>query len=346
MRFFASFMLMLLNLTSHSHANVSYNLEAFTWGATTTRDVGELNYDGNATSQILVNVNEIKPGSLSVRESMCYYPNYKIYSYKEAKDHYIFIPKSVTTNTGQNIAIDIHQMPTNYSIVANNAKQYVLYNKGNDEYITTLRECRKVGESQVFNSSWASPFVLRLNTENISIGEHSGNIPINIARAEYYARTSALSLYRWSTDQIQAFVGKDHTVNLPFKIKIQNKCTITPSEINLAHGGNSILSADGHMASQSVWVNCKNSGNIALNLSLKAITSPTTSYTDGVGVGLGNGWDSVLKIDGSNISTTNPMINMSIPANSSFNVQSILRKTNNSQAGSLNGSAVMEVFLQ
>lgn len=346
MRFFASFMLMLLNLTSHSHANVSYNLEAFTWGATTTHDVGELNYDGNATSQILVNVNEIKPGSLSVRESMCHYPNYDLYSAKEAKDHYIFIPKSVTTNSGKNIAIDIHQMPTNYSIVANNTQQYVLYSQGKDEIKDTRRKCKIVGESQVFNSSWASPFVLRLNTENISIGEHSGNISINIARAEYYARTSSLPFYRWSTSQIQSFVKKDHAVTLPFKIKIQNKCTITPSEINLAHGGNSILSADGHMTSQSVGVNCENSGNIALNLSLKAITSPTTSYTDGVGVGLGNGWDSVLKIDGSNISTTNPTINMSIPANSSFNVQSILRKTNNSQAGSLNGSAVMEVFIQ
>ncbi|WP_072009499.1 PapG chaperone-binding domain-containing protein [Raoultella planticola] len=345
MRFFSFFMLMLLKLTNHAHASVSYNLEAFTWGAGDTHPVGELNYDGNATSQILVNVNEITPGSLIVRQRQCAYPNYTISSYKEAKDHYIFIPKSVKTGSGQNIAIDIHQMPTGYSIT-NEADQYVLYNKGVDEYKTTNRKCRIIGESYEFNSSWSSPFVLRLNTENLSVGKHTGEIPIKIARAEYYARTASNPLYRWSTSNISQFVQNDQSVTLPFNINIQNKCTITPSEINFAHGGNSILSADGHMSSQNVWVNCANSGNIALNVSLKAITSPTDSYTDGVGVGLGNGWDSVLKIDGSNISSTNPTIKMSIPANSSFNVQSILRKTNNSQPGSLNGSAVMEIYLQ
>ncbi|MEN1500902.1 hypothetical protein AAIH24_31305, partial [Pseudomonas aeruginosa] len=73
MRFFTFFMLMLLKLTSHSHASVNYNQEAFTWGATDTHDVGELNYDGNATSQILVNVNNINPGTLFVRRSVCAY---------------------------------------------------------------------------------------------------------------------------------------------------------------------------------------------------------------------------------------------------------------------------------
>lgn len=346
MRFFASFMLMLLNLTSHSHASVAYNQEAFTWGATDTHNVGELNYDGNATSQILVNVNEINPGILFVRQSVCTVPDYDLNTYKEGKDHYIFIPKTVTTNTGKNISIDIHQIPTGYSLIATTAQQYVLYNKGPDELILRKRKCKKVGESQVFDSSWTLPFVLRLNTESIPIGEHSGNISMNIARAEYYARTSAQPLYRWSTNEIQSFVANDKSVTLPFKIKIQNKCTIAPSEINFAHGGNSIVSADGHMTSQSVWINCVNSGNIPLNITLKAINPPTQSYTDGVGVGLGNGWDSILKIDGSNISTTNPTTKITIPANSSFNVQSILRKTNNSQAGSLNGSAIMEVFIQ
>ena len=346
MRFFTFFMLMLLKLTSHSHASVTYNQEAFTWGATDTHDVGELNYDGNATSQILVNVNDINPGTLFVRQSVCTYPDYDLATYKEGKDHYIFIPKSVTTNSGKNISVDIHQLPTGYSIIANTAQQYVLYNKGADEYIQKMRKCRKVGESQVFDSSWTSPFVLRLNTENIPIGEHSGNILMNIARAEYYARTTSQPLYRWNTNEIQSFVANDNSVRLPFKIRIQNKCTINPSEINFAHGGNSIVSADGHMTSKNIMVNCVNSGNISLNISLKAITPPTQSYSDGVGVGLGNGWDSILKIDSSNISTTNPTTKMTIPANSSFNVQSILKKTNNSQAGSLNGSAVMEVFIQ
>ncbi|MBW5823293.1 PapG chaperone-binding domain-containing protein [Yersinia enterocolitica] len=345
MRFFAYFVLMLLNLTSHSHANVNYNLESFIWGAQGTHDVGKLEYNGNAISQILVNVNEVNPGILYVKQSQCSLPNYDLYSYKEAKDHYIFIPKSVTTDSGQNITIGIHQIPTGYTMT-DNAQQYVLYSKGGDEFKATKRRCQQIGNSFNFQSSWSSSFVLRLSTENLSIGKYSGRIPIKIARAEYYARTASLSLYRWTLDDIQRFVGSDDAVTLPFDINIQNKCTITPSEINFAHGGNSIVSADGHMTSQSVGVNCASSGNIALNLSLKAIDPPTNSYTDGVGVGLGNGWDSVLKIDGSNISTTNPTTKMTIPANSSFNVQSILRKTNNSQAGSLSGSAVMEVFIQ
>ncbi|WP_312026145.1 PapG chaperone-binding domain-containing protein [Yersinia enterocolitica] len=83
--------------------------------------------------------------------------------------------------------------------------------------------------------------------------------------------------------------------------------------MELAHGGHSIVTADGHMTSQSVSIKCTNNGDVKFNLILKSLNLPTTQYTDGVGVGLGNGWDSVLKVEKTNISMSSPTAEISIP---------------------------------
>ncbi|CAG9435855.1 TPA: PapG chaperone-binding domain-containing protein [Providencia alcalifaciens] len=341
MRKFIFFIFMILEFTNRAHANAIHNLESFVWAAKDQHDVGSLVYNGNAISKILVNVNDIKPGGLYVTKSHCKYPDYELSSYSDAIDYYILIPKSVKIDGGHDIKIDIYHPPENYNI-EDSAQEYVLYNKGNNNYRYINRHCQKLGDYKYFSDSWSSQFVLSLNTENIGVGRYTGVIPIKVARVEYYSPVSHW-LYRWNLADIRDSVGE---VTLPFDINIQNKCFLTPNEIHLAHNGHSIISADGHTTSQTVTVNCTNSGNISLSLSLKALSNPSTPYTEGVGVGLGNGWDAILKVEGQNISTTNPTINMSIPANSGFNIQSILRKTSNSQAGSLSGTAVMEVILQ
>ncbi|EBP2882810.1 papG chaperone-binding domain protein, partial [Salmonella enterica] len=338
---FITFVSLLLSNRAYAN-NATYNLESFVWSSNDNHQVGSLVYDGNATSRILTTVNNIIPGVLYVTKSHCKYPGYQLSSARDVVDHYIVIPKLVKDNNGNEFNIEIEQLPSGYTIAQTDTQNYTLYLRGTDNYRYINRYCQNMGDQKNFTDSWVSSFVLSINTENIGVGKYTGNITMKVARVEYYSPLSTW-LYRWSLAEINDSFG---VVTLPFDINIQNKCSLSHNEILLAHNGHSIISADGHTTSQTININCTNGGSIDLSLSLTAFDKPSKSYTEGVGVGLGNGWDAILKIEGQNISDANPNTKMTIPANSGFNIKSTLRETDSSQAGSLSGSAVLEVFIQ
>lgn len=347
MRFLTLSIFILWQLITPANA-VSNNTYSFFWSSRTSHSVGQVTYDGGALSSIMVNVENITPGLLYVTKSQCKSYWGEIWTHLDAYDHWLFIPKSVKTTNGNDIKINIYQLPKDYNIVEEDATQYVLYKKTPEGQKTALKKCYREGESYNFTGSWDSAFILRLDTQNLSAGSYEGDIIIKIAFAEYFKATTGSSansnpLERWSLADAKQNIGE---VKLPFNIKIRNVCSINPSEINLDHSGNLITTADGHTTSKDIYVRCTESGDVNLSLSLRALNNPTTSYAEGVGVGLGNGWDSILKIENSNISSAKPTTDIVIPANSSFKIESVLKKTNNSQPGGLSGAAVMEVFLQ
>lgn len=326
---------------------VSDNTYSFFWSSNTIHNVGNVTYDGGALSSIVVNVSDIIPGVLSVTKHQCKSMWGSVWTHRAAYDYWIFVPKSVTANNGENIIVHIHQLPKDFSIVEEDSNQYILYKKIPEADNRQYKTCYKIGNTYNFTGSWNSSFILRLETKSLNIGQYTGNIPVKIAFAEYFKATSGSTgansnpIQRWSLADARQNLG---TVNIPFDINIRNICTVSPNDINLDHGAHVITMADGHTTSQDIYVRCVKEGDIDIKLSIKAINSPSTSYAEGVGVGLGNGWDSILKIDNSNITPITS--NITMPANSKFNIKSVLKKTNNSQPGSLNGAAVMEVFFQ
>jgi hypothetical protein len=62
-------------------------------------------------------------------------------------------------------------------------------------------------------------------------------------------------------------------------------------------------------------------------------------------VGLGNGWDSVLTVENTNISTSSPSADITISKQGNLTIQSVLKETTSSQPGNLSGSAVMEISI-
>ncbi|EMX79826.1 papG chaperone-binding domain protein [Escherichia coli 2726800] len=325
------------------------NTYSFFWSSTAPHDVGNVSYNGGRLSNILVNVKDITPGPLSVTKNQCKRMWGEVWTDRSAYDYWIFIPKEVLATDNSKIEISIQQLPRDFSLIREDTNQYVLHKKIPESYNQQYKKCYPIGETYNFTSPWNSAFVLRLDTSSLGVGRYTGNIPIKISFAEYFKQTSGSSIAdnrpidRWSLAEAEQNLG---IVSLPFDINIINVCHIVPNEINLDHGDNAITTADGHTISEKIYVNCVNNGKLNLRLSLKALTNPTVSYMEGVGVGLGNGWDSILKIDNANITSANPTTNITIPANSSISVSSMLRKTKNSRPGNLSGTAVMEILLQ
>lgn len=346
MRFLILFVFILYQLMTPVNA-VRNNTFSFFWTSKTSHKVGSVHYDGGALSSILVNVGDIIPGPLQVTKNSCKSQYAEIWTHIDGYDYWLFVPKSVTTSNGKHITVNIHQLPKGFSIIEENPQQYILYKKIPEKQITTYKKCYNIGATYNFSDPWETAFTLRLDTQNLGVGQYTGEIPIKVAFAEYFKATSggAANSYpfeRWTLADAKSNIGE---VTLTFDINIKNKCSISPSEINLVHGGHSITTADGHTTSQLVNIRCTNPGDVKFNLTLTSLNPPTTSYTDGVGVGLGNGWNSVLKVENTNISTSSPTAEITMPGNSSLNIQSELKKTANSQPGNLSGAAVLEFSL-
>lgn len=304
--------------------------------------MGSLNYNGNAISSIPVELSGISPGNLYLKAKYCRTTNYVPYNIV-GYDYYIFLPKEVMTSSGKSIPISINTLPSDTTAI-DRGTYYALYKKEPDKRVgSTSARCYDNGYIMNFNTVQFNTS-LRFDVSNLGVGNHSGNIQMRLGFASYhsdYLNHNVLS--RWSTNDIDGISTTQAL--LPFDITINNKCEITPTTIEFAHGAHSITSANGSTISQSININCQLPSDVKSKITLKSLSSPTTQYTDGVGVGLGNGWDSILKVEEVNISDTSPNAEVTIQGNRSLTIKSTLKNTSNSQPGKLSGAAIMEVSL-
>ncbi|MWP28156.1 hypothetical protein GQN34_29855, partial [Escherichia coli] len=93
----------------------------------------------------------------------------------------------------------------------------------------------------------------------------------------------------------------------------------------------------------NITITCDEAASLKLAISLRSM--PRTLYSDGVGVGLGNGWDSVLKIGNSGLSDyylTDKTFFVS-GGNTLIPITSTLKKNGTVSAGNISGSIVFSL---
>lgn len=321
---------------------VSGTLYAYVWTIPHNVNIGGINYNGNSISSIPVKLNTIAPLQLSLENKYCRTFNHAPYGIV-GYDHYLFFPKKAMSNNGVEIPISIGQKPSGVTDF-DNGSYYALYKKVADQRISS-----EPGKCWDYGTTYNYPAVsfdtsLLFDVRHLDVGHYTGSIPMRVGYASYHAdRYLPNAMERWTMatiDKVTTNIG-----SLSFDIMINNKCEVSPSEIELSHGGHSITSANGHTAKSTIKIECQLPSDVKLKLTLKSLTSPTTEYYDGVGVGLGNGWDSVLTVENTNISASSPSADITISKQGNLTIQSVLKKTTSSQPGNLSGSAVMEISL-
>lgn len=331
-----------------AHANygtlpfLSYATYGFFW--TTDQDnfeMGRLDYKGNAISSIPVALNTITPGNLYLKAKFCKTQNF-VSTDIEGYDYYLFFPKKVMTKNGVEIPISIGQTASD-TTAFDRQSAYALYKKVGDTNYNSSNKCQDLGVIKHFNPVTFDASLL-FDVRQLGVGSYEGSVPMRIGFASYHSRKIMHPyLSRWSINDIDNISTVQ--ASLPFSITINNKCRVNPSEIELAHGGRSITSADGHTTKRTISIACELPEDVKFKLTLKSLTPPTIEYADGVGVGLGNGWDSVLTVEKTNISASSPSADITISQQGNLTIQSVLKKTAASQPGDLNGSAVMEISM-
>lgn len=188
--------------------------------------------------------------------------------------------------------------------------------------------------------------------DNFSNGSSAGisqriKFPLGIPAGTYIvdipARVGLYSRY-WSGNRqpmntpAASMLGYLMPVESTVKIRvlIRNSCEFNTNGITLDHGAQILGVANKHEVSKSINVSC--TGKTGVRLSLVSLSPPNKHVGGEYRAGLGNGWDSRLKLDG----TSGPRT-LQFPAAGAQTVQisSELVRGPHSDVGRLSGSAVL-----
>ncbi|EDR3235017.1 hypothetical protein FB39_003276 [Salmonella enterica subsp. diarizonae] len=188
--------------------------------------------------------------------------------------------------------------------------------------------------------------------DNFTIGSSAGisqriKFPLGIPAGSYTVNISALvGLYSqyWSGNRqpmntsAASMLGYLIPVETTVKIRVQvnNSCEFNTNGLTLDHSAQILGVANKHEVSKSINVSC--TGKTGVRLSLVSLSPPNKHVGGEYRAGLGNGWDSRLKLDG----TSGPRT-LQFPAAGAQTVQisSELVRGPHSDVGRLSGSAVL-----
>lgn len=139
----------------------------------------------------------------------------------------------------------------------------------------------------------------------------------------------------YSANEIIPYL-KSTPVDINLSVTIVNSCSIGPAEVLLDHRTLIYGEADGHTTSKFVQVNC--TGPTKLRLKLIQLTPPQNAVPGEYRAGLGNGWDSILKLNGKSSLLEMNLLNSS---NTPIQIESTLSRGQHSTTGMLDGAAIM-----
>ncbi|HAX5209944.1 TPA: hypothetical protein JZG45_004862 [Escherichia coli] len=306
---------------------------------------GEISYSGARVDSVIGKVSSVYTGTMEVSYKECTMESSTTVKAR-GEARWFFLPKKVTIN-GQSVAISVYSVPSSYVLSSYGNDYWMLkFDNGIDDSVSEAdRYCSKYTIGKTYNMTYYYPsFQIKLGVSGLSSGSYTGNIPVKLAYAEHFA-TSASEIIKLSDDSAFDNVS---VVNIPYEINISNACTITPESISLDHGSSFMGEAEGKSVQNTMFINCDEPASVAVTLKSRDVPSPATSYSDGVGVSLGNGWVSELTICDSglsDVSSTGGIISIS-ESSLSCPIISTLRKNGTVTAGSISGSLVISLEIK
>ncbi|EHZ8204024.1 hypothetical protein K6R44_004756, partial [Salmonella enterica] len=244
----------------------------------------------------------------------------------------VALPQKVQILPGFDAIINVHG---NYANASDKGWNIGLGTKGGVDFLYSTVGCGKVGDYMkgYFENGASSGISQRIKFPlGIPAGSYDVEIPV---RAGLYSR-------RWTNNHkpidlpvvsmLDSLIPAE--TRLKMRVQVNNSCDFNTNGLTLDHGAQIQGVANKHEVSKSINVSC--TGKTGVRLSLVSL-SPPNKYVGGeYRAGLGNGWDSRLKLDG----TSGPRT-LQFPAAGAQTVQisSELVRGPHSDVGRLSGSA-------
>ncbi len=300
---------------------------------------GQINYTGVSGGIVNTSIGNLPFGTSTI--TYCMSSGGVATVYYGAISYAAVIPQSLSIS-GVDIPITA-TAATGQFFTYNTDTLFVQHDPGYNESIPSA-QCRAPGYSYNFGSMSLPKINLTLSIpNNLPIGRYTGNVPVKYSLSDPHA-TSSSELRRPTNDEFYRYTSA--IISVPYDINITGSCSVDASQITIPHGALTSQSAQDHEKQISASVLCSTAANVSLELSTN--TPSAAQYTNSLGVDLGNGWNSALKI----INNTNGQQGTSVKVNAIENtkspiiISSTLKSTSNAQIGTLNGSATLTIIIQ
>lgn len=304
------------------------------WSAN-NRTQGGLNYQGLGGGGVSTTIGGFAYGLSTLKYASCSTQSQERVDYHR-QDYYILVPKTVMVGA---VEAKVFVTSGDYSVDDSLSSEFHVVKKVGSVITQSMTgACGRVGNT--YNMTNSVPLVnLRLEIpSDIDVGGYNGVVGVKLSMAEYHYTGSDIHPF----NDALALQYSTSTISVPYNLNIITSCEVSPSSIEFNHGDLPRSFASGNRKEQSVSLTCSKSAS--LNLSIRANNPPNHTYPlgQGVGVGLGGYWDSLLMLDDGK-GVTGGSIPLSVTDNTQviINVSSEIRGDGNSVVGDINGSAVL-----
>lgn len=319
-----------------SFGSYGANLYSYLW-VTDNNTGGQLSYTGPSLTDITGTLNALYTGTMRVAYVDCSTTANEYVNYR-ANEHWVFIPSFITMG-GKRINLT-PEVPSGYTNAGKLPSGEFIFKEYELSSHSVLGGCSTVGNTYAMNYTYPA-ISIKADVSGLTAGMYTGTIPVRMAFGEYFSKQPG------DISRFADTLAYNHatTVPIPYNINITNVCQVSPSNITIDHGRFGIGQGNGNFVKKDIQITCE--GNAQLTINFQPLTSPTQSYTEGVGVGLGHGFDAVVQIGNLGLSNASPAKNMQIQKGMTIiPLTSTIHEGNNSSVGALYGTANLNMTVK
>lgn len=151
---------------------------------------------------------------------------------------------------------------------------------------------------------------------------------------------------RFSDNSLLNQAKQGYPMSWTTPVTVTARCTSSTTQLNLQHGTHALNDAENNQTTRAFTLTCSEGAEATLTLSTN--TPSDTAYTGGIGVDLGNGWDTVLAISDGRTTGATIVLNASSTSETAFplTVISTIHGTPEKSSGALQGLAILTVTVQ
>lgn len=203
---------------------------------------------------------------------------------------WMVIPKKITFN-GSQIYLDI-QSRGRWSLDSeDNDNFYLTQGYSWDQVNPTGNTCRFLGESPSFSWSFGGITLNAYLPADLPLGYHT--IPVNFLRGIQRNNFDFIG----GRYKLPSTIMKNFPFRSTFNLAVDNigGCRPSVQSLDLEHGSLAINNANGNVVRKSISVYC----DVPASINVSLLPNTPGNYSNvGTSVGLGNGWDSIVSLDG------------------------------------------------
>lgn len=329
--------ILLYSVMLFSFSSYGVNTYSSLW-VTNNNASGDLSYTGPALTNITGSLGALYTGTMRIAYVDCSTTANKYVSYNGV-EYWMFVPSSISMN-GVNVILT-PETPTGYTSAGKLPSGEYVFNKYILKSASGLGACGQIGNTWPTNYTYPT-VAIKANVSGLSAGTYTGTFPVKMAYGEYYTEHSASDISRFSSSLAYNYATE---VQIPYNINITNTCQVSPSNMTIDHGQFGIGQGNGNMVRKDFSITCENTAQITIDF--QPLTAPTKSYTNGVGVGLGNGFDTVVQIGNLGLSNASTSKTIQIPKGvTTIPLISTIHENNNSSVGTLYGTANLNLTIK